>query len=66
MTILARHADHEAWKQAQRTHQLEHASGMRPTLSCDAVGHLDNIDVYDELFDADARRKFCIAAGRPW
>lgn len=70
MTILAHHADHEAYKREQRTHQLEHASNVTPTLDCDAVGHFyvagTHLDSYNDFFDADQRRKFCIATNRPW
>lgn len=58
--------DFRAWEAAKRTHQLEHASGVTPTLACEAVGHLESIDDYSGLFEDDLRRKFCIATGRPW
>ncbi len=58
--------DFQAWQAAKRTHQLEHASGLERTLACDVVGHLAFIDDYDEVFNDDMRRKFCIAANRPW
>jgi hypothetical protein len=66
MKIFQKEKDRKAWLEAQRTHQLEHASGVEPTLSCEAVGHYDSIDEYGTYFDKDVRRKFCIAAGRPW
>lgn len=62
--------DFEAWEEAKRTHQLEHASGVEPTLSCDILGHYwdpsFHEDSYIGLFDDDTRRKFCIATNRPW
>lgn len=52
-----------AWRHAQKVHQMEHENELPLTFPCRAVGHLEAIDRYRDLFDADQRRWFLAAGG---